>query len=237
MGDNAKPIIIVGVILLVGIGAFLAIFQPWKSKEETAGVPASGATTASTTTPGGPPGMLPDGTAIAAAPEEKKEWTPLKAPPPPGLPKPVSTGDPFANGPKPPPLPPPDPPPPPIVRVAAIPPMSPASSRRRGPVGIPSSIIVAQAPPVGRHAGWIYNSNGQIIAIFEDAAGNARSLHVGDSVEDKRVKAISPEYLVLVDDAGREQQLKLQGLETYPGKTRTTDVTATPAMAPWGGAP
>jgi hypothetical protein len=85
--------------------------------------------------------------------------------------------------------------------------------------------------PIGRHAGWMYNTNGQVVAIFEDSDGNARAIRVGDEIEGLRVKAIAQDSLILVDGGGHEKRLKLQGLDTYQGKTtRNVAIDATPGV-------
>jgi hypothetical protein len=213
--------------------------------------PAAGNAAAGAAKPGtnnGKPGGAPVTQVAAALPPKPPTFTPEPPPVPPVAPSVVPpTGDPFANGPPPPPIPrgwyldkdgilhgPPPPPPPPVMEVAMIPPVLATLSGRR-----PHGIGYNPTPkpyPIGRNAGWIYNSNGHFVAIFEDRDGNARTVTVGSTIEDMRVKAITPEYLVLVDANGREQQLRLQGLDTYQGKTRNVDVEATPTpkVPNWG---
>jgi hypothetical protein len=145
--------------------------------------------------------------------------------------------DPFKGGPytKPKPLP---PPPPPLTTVYALAPALPQPDRFKGAdKGGGGIVIVQKAAPIGRHAGWIYNSNGQVWAVFVDNKGVAQAVTVGTPVAGgMHVKAISPQYLVLADDAtGREERIKLEGLDTYQGKTRETTVDATPTTPRWGG--
>lgn len=126
------------------------------------------------------------------------------------------------------------------IPVSAIPAFAATKDRgwrRPEPVGGSTSANERERDlPIGRHAGWIYNSNGQVIAILEESDGTVRSVRIGDEVGNYRVKAITSDTLVLVDiDTGREQQLKLQGLDTFPTKSKTVEVEATPAMPAWGG--
>jgi len=104
--------------------------------------------------------------------------------------------------------------------------------RGPGPGGRP--IIFPREPPIGRHAGWIFNNdNGQIVALFEDRDGIAHTVHVGDQVSGFKVLAITPEYLLMQDiNKGRDIKLKLQGLDTYQGNKGTKGVQATPAGGP-----
>jgi len=223
---------------------------PAGTRTNTAGRPTPGKPSPTTLT-GRPAGVTPNRT--VGMPKSGMPGTPGK----PGaavaaggpsdlLPKPVaptalvqptliaSLPDPFIGGPPPKPKPKPPPPPPPEVRVVAVPPIfaTPNGLRiRRTSGSTPSRNI---EPPVGRHAGWIYNSNGQVIAIFEDNDGIAKAVRVGDEVEGMTVKTIAPDFIVMVDQDGKEHKLKLQGLDTYPGKSKGKDVEATPAMPAWG---
>ncbi len=86
-------------------------------------------------------------------------------------------------------------------------------------------------PQVGRMAGWIFNNNAQIVAIFDDVDGITHSVRVGDQVGDLTVKTITPEYMVVVDENGVKHTLKLQGLDSYGGKSRTVNVIATPSSS------
>jgi hypothetical protein len=93
----------------------------------------------------------------------------------------------------------------------------------------------AKPAPLGRHAGWVYNTNGQIWAIFEDSDGAARAVRVGDEIGGYTIKAIAQDYVVLADGDGQEQKIKLQGLDTFQGKTRNVTIDANPGAA--GAAP
>jgi len=66
-------------------------------------------------------------------------------------------------------------------------------------------------PPIGRFAGTIYNSNGQLLAIFEDRDGISHQVHVGDQVGNLMVKTVEPEVMVVVDNEKIEHRLKLHG--------------------------
>ncbi|OPZ84863.1 MAG: hypothetical protein BWY76_01672 [bacterium ADurb.Bin429] len=48
------------------------------------------------------------------------------------------------------------------------------------------------------------------------------------------MKAIAQDYIVLTDADGRDQTLKLQGLDTYPGKMPGVTIDAAPGGAPGG---
>ncbi|MHB9132498.1 MAG: hypothetical protein ACYDBB_15615 [Armatimonadota bacterium] len=237
----ANKILIMAGILAVLIAAFVVVFlkQP---KEETAQAPTMppGPTgpgaVAPPTTPGTTPMNMPGIPGQAAMATPKPSYI---APAAPAITAPTvritnALADPFSGFPLPPP--PPLPPPrPPRMRIAMLPP-SAAKPDRVVRVSRPTGGATApKKPSVGRHAGWIFNSHGQVVAIFEDREGNAKAIKVGDDVEGMRVKAILPDRIVLVDDtSGREETVKLQGLDTYQGKTREVDVTATPAAPRWG---
>lgn len=139
----------------------------------------------------------------------------VKSPPPPQAVK--LSADPFGRflvADPPPPL------PPPVVQVKLpwIPPAVPRASRQNPP--LPPVVKKSAPPQIGRFAGWLYNSEGQVVAIFEDDNRNTRAVRVDDelTVQDEgrmrqmRVKAISPEYIVLVDLLdGTEKEVPLQG--------------------------
>ncbi len=181
---------------------------------------------------------------LAGSPAGAKPAAPKSALPPPPLPriavaKAITSAvfDPFAGGPMPP-KPPTLKPWPALVMISAVPPVLPQNldylNNRNNP-----TVQHPVEPQVGRMAGWIYNNNGQIIAIFEDADGIARNVHVGDKVNDLTVTTITPESMELVDSNGVLHKLKMQGLDSYSGPNRTVNVTTTPAAsstAPtWGG--
>ncbi len=132
--------------------------------------------------------------------------------------------DPFVGGPK------KIVPPPPVP--VYWPPMeiaykvSPALPQKLGSGTGPINVATIEAP-LGRMAGWIYNNNAQIVAIFEDQDGITHSVRVGDSVGNLKVTAITPEYMVVVDDNGDKHTLKLQGLDTFGGKKHLVNVTPT----------
>lgn len=115
---------------------------------------------------------------------------------------------------------PPKPKPPEIVRLQWMPPAVPRPSRERELISTPPNVERRDAPPqLGRFAGWLYNNEGQVVAIFEDEQRNTRAVRVDDllMVQDggrmrqMRVKAISPEYIILVDQAtGDEREVPLQ---------------------------
>ncbi len=160
------------------------------------------------------------------------------APPTPGSPVFVAgLPDPFQGGPPPKPKPKPPPPPPPEVKISAIPSFFATPNGIRHHTYSGGSTISARnaEPPLGRHAGWIYNSNGKVMAIFEDNDGNAKAVGVGDPVDDMTVKVITPTYIILADADGKEHKIPLQGLDSYLGKSRAKDVEVTPKMPAWGG--
>lgn len=129
-----------------------------------------------------------------------------------------------------------DVPEPPRLVVASLPPMNPTPTRQFRREG--TYTVVPIEPPPGRHAGWIYNnSNGQIVAIFEDRSGVAHTVQVGDQVDGMQVIAITPETLTLRDKRGTEFRLKLQGLDTYQTRPSVNAAPAygtTPGMPAWG---
>ncbi|MHB9107469.1 MAG: hypothetical protein ACYDCO_10480, partial [Armatimonadota bacterium] len=129
-----------------------------------------------------------------------------------------------------------DVPEPPRLVVASLPPMNPTPTRQPHSTG--TYTVVPVEPPPGRHAGWIYNnSNGQIVAIFEDRSGVAHTVQVGDQVDGMQVMSITPETLTLRDKRGTEYRLKLQGLDTYqsrPSVNATPATRTTPGMPAWG---
>lgn len=114
---------------------------------------------------------------------------------------------------------PPKPKPPTYVRLQWMPPSVPRPSRERELISTPPNVERKPAPPqLGRFAGWMYNSDGQVVAIFEDENRNSRAVRVDDllmvldggRMRQMRVKAISPEYLILVDQAtGDEREVPL----------------------------
>lgn len=194
--------------------------------------------------PAGNPGApgVPSGTrpamagmaAGAAAPAEPM----LKPPPAPSIAAMVQLStagmkDPFAGFPPPPP-PQKQVPYPQVVPVSSVPPVMPVRSKGN-PITLTTTIIPKEAP-IGRLAGWIFNNNGQIVAIFEDADGITRTVRVGDQVGGYTVQSITPDMLVMVDDKGAVQKLKLQGLDTYQGKSRMVNIDAVPTTAApaWG---
>jgi hypothetical protein len=100
----------------------------------------------------------------------------------------------------------------PEVTVYSVPTVNMTKDHHR--VGTPGTAIerTVDAPP-GRYAGWLYNSNGQVAAIFEDRDGNARAVRVGDEIEEYRVQVITRDALILVDGRGRERRVVMQGRE------------------------
>ena len=197
--------------------------QPVLSKRPAAVNPAKGMLFA------GKPGMP----AAFSAPQPPK----LNLPPPPqiaSMQQVESVLDPFVNGPVLPP--PPKPKPwPQMVLVSVVPPevpYHPIDNRN-----IPPTAIRRQGQAFGRMAGWIYNSNGQITAIFEDTDGIAHSVHVGDQIGNLTVKSISPEFMEIVDDNGSAHKLKMQSLDNYAGANRTVNVVPTPSPTPAWRAP
>lgn len=231
--DQKKYIFMMAGALGLAVIIFAVVFLMPKNNGAAPGTEQPGAPNATGTPDTPPPGSpTAQGTMVAALP-------PTVAPPAPLTPaaaKPpvAALPDPFSGGPKP-------PPPPPKPKASQLPSLItlvniPSITLAKGP----GSVIPRTGPtvrdvpqPVGRHAGWIYSTNGQVVAIFEDRDGVTRSVRVGDDVGGLRVKAITPDALVLVDDAGREQRIRLQSLQSFQGRSRTTDVEATPAPA-WG---
>ena len=188
-----------------------------------------------------PTAPVPTPGAIAAAAAAAASKGPVVAPPPVLEAKLLTSArDPFTGGPPPPPPPPPPQPPKPkpsVVSVSAIPSILPTPARHIGPRGHPPKVY-PRDPPIGRAAGWIFNNDsGQIVALIDDRDGNAQMVHVGDSISDCKVLAITPEYLLLQDIKGNEVKLKLQGLDTYQGNKGTKNVQANPAAAPAGMTP
>lgn len=207
---------------------------PMAGKSPGVGKPAAGNAKMASGKPapatGGKPGTMPPANMFSGKPAVP-QGPMLPHPPPPTIkaPQPIAAVfDPFQGGPNPPPKPPPPPPViwPQMVMASTLPPMLPEKSL----IGNYQPLAIQAEPPVGRMAGWIYN-NGQIIAIFEDVDGITRSLRVGDPVGNLTVKTITPEYMVMVDENGVKHTLKLQGLDSYAGKSRTVNVVATPAPA------
>ncbi|HOS43986.1 MAG TPA: hypothetical protein PK794_09870, partial [Armatimonadota bacterium] len=199
--------------------------------------PSGGPSPTASTTSSAPP------TQAAAVPQLSRPPAPVPA----GLPAPIAASwkDPFSGGPPPKPKVTP-PPPPPEGKVFDLPPIAATPHRlRRGSGWRPGGAATGGAgmterpreAPIGRHAGWVYNNNGQIWAIFEDSTGAARAVRVGDEISGYRVKAIAQDYLVLTDADGRDQTLKLQGLDTYPGKMPGVTIDAAPGAAPADGGP
>lgn len=145
------------------------------------------------------------------------------------------------------------PPPPAEVKVFELPPIAPEKNRLRrggwrmgggatpGTPGGGTPVAAnerAKPAPIGRHAGWVYNTNGQIWAIFEDSDGAARAVRVGDEIGGYTIKAIAQDYIILADGEGKEQKIKLQGLDTFQGKPRGVTIDAAPGAAganPGGG--
>jgi len=85
--------------------------------------------------------------------------------------------------------------------------------------------------PFGRHAGWIYNTNGQAVAIFEAADGYTRAVRVGDTdnLGGRRVKAITESYLILEDSfTGEEERYPLEPSPQAPDSSPTS-------LPAWGG--
>lgn len=124
---------------------------------------------------------------------------------------------------------PPVPAPPRMVRLQWMPPVVPRPSRERELMTTPPNVERKPAPAqLGRFAGWLYNSEGQVVAIFEDGNRNTRAVRVDDLLmvvtngrtRQMRVKAISPEYITLIDQAtGDEQAISLQtDLNEYSGQ-------------------
>ncbi len=64
------------------------------------------------------------------------------------------------------------------------------------------------APPAARYCGYICAENGQVWAVIEESTGRARSIRLGDEIHGGRVKAITPEHLLLEDAFGHRQALK-----------------------------
>jgi|GEM_PF-2427915 len=129
--------------------------------------------------------------------------------------------------------------PPPVIVASALP--FPIPTSTPGDVPPPVMTAIPLAPPVGRHAGWIYNNvNGQIFAIFENQRGMAYQVKVGSEVDGMKVISISPDILVLRDmrdPREPEYRLKMQGADSFQTGTGRS-VTATPAagapaMPPW----
>ncbi|MHB9026880.1 MAG: hypothetical protein ACYC7E_22325 [Armatimonadota bacterium] len=266
MSSDQKKIFLMGGFLVVAVAAFIVVFFVFlNKKDENAGAPPDpGAVAVQPAPPGGTPGVPPPpggapmpaapggpgvmpaapapgmpaapgapGTPPAAAPGYKPPPTPAVKDTPTRV---AALSDPFRFGPyKPPPK--PQPPPPPLVTMWSVAPTLPQPDRFKPASGGTDIVVVDKKPPMGRHAGWIYNSNGQVWAVFVDSNGVAKSVTVGTPVAGgMHVKAISPQYLILADDAtGREERIKLEGLDTYQGKTRETTVEATPATPRWGG--
>jgi hypothetical protein len=241
--NNAKIGIMAAVFVAVlGVAVYFLFFN--KKAEEAppggTGMPGQAAT-----------GAVP--MQVAALPQLSQPPAPVPA----GLPAPVaaSWSDPFKGGPPPPKRPLKPPPPPAEVKVFELPPIAVVTDRvRRGGGGggwkpgpgntggtQPAGGERVREAPVGRHAGWIYSSNGQIWAIFEDSDGAARAVRVGDEIGGYRVKAIAQDHIILADADGREQKLKLQGLDTFQGKSRGVTIDANPGGNPvdtapaWGG--
>lgn len=121
--------------------------------------------------------------------------------------------------------------PPPVITVAAMSPVFPTPAT--GPRRIIDTTIVPIEPPVGRHAGWIYNAgNGQVLAIFEDRYGVAHTVKVGDEVDGMRVTSISPNGMVMVNiRTNKESRLMLRGLDASQIRT---PVMANPVGTPFG---
>jgi len=217
--------------------------QPTAARPAQPGMPPHAGAPTATVPPHAVPPAPGQHPAVAMTPPK-----PTPPPPPVGLqppsrptaitPKPLSTAglfDPFQGGP--PPYRAPKPPKiPDLALVMTVPSVTPQRDRYRTPGSVTATATHPLPPPAGRLAGWIYNNNGQIVAIFEDADGISHSVHVGDQVGNLTVKSITQDTLVMVDQDQNEQQLKLQGLENYTGKSRTTTIDATPSpMAPtWG---
>ena len=186
-----------------------------------------------------PTAKMPAAKPVAAKPIALPPPKPvgLPKPPPPALPPaPIVAAvfDPFAGGPNPPPPPKKIPPPvwPSMVMTTTMPPMRPQKIFTVEP-GTPFLASGAPVePPIGRMAGWIFNTNGQIIAIFEDVDGVTHSLRAGDPVGNYRVTTITPEYMMLMDANHIKHKVKLQGLDSYAGGSRTVNVVATPTGTP-----
>jgi hypothetical protein len=231
--DQKSKVILMTVALMLALAGFGVVFyfiNGQKSVSQTAGAQPTSPTPA-------PVAPNTPGTQLAGAAPLAPKVAPPSVPGVLPAPAPIMTAlpDPFDGAPRPLPPPPPPPPPPPQVKVMAIPRyVATADKRRRPVVGLPQQSRFKE-PPVGRHAGWIYNVNGQVVAIFEDNTGTARAVHVGDDLGGWLVKAIAPDYLLLVDQNGHEQKLKLQGLDTYQGKSRELEVEAGAGMPAWGG--
>jgi hypothetical protein len=249
--DNKGKILIMAGVLVVALAAFGVVFFVMnKPPADQSANPAPPATTQPappptstpsaqpTPTPGGPmpttPGQMPV-TAAAPTPPPKPTIPEPPAPPTPALPAIIAgLPDPFKGGPPPPPPPKPPPPPPPEVKISRIPSFfaTPHGLGRSRPTGSTISAKNLESP-VGRHAGWIYNSNGQVVAIFEDNDGTAKAVRVGDEFDGFVVKVITPEYLLLKDQDGKEIKVPLQGTDSYLGKSRAKDVEVTPKMPNW----
>ena len=228
--DNTTKIAIMAAVLAVLIVGFVLFFLRGSGNTGTASNPGGPTTGTASRIPGQPgapamAGITPSAPALQPPPPPKILQAPTLA----------MTGilDPFKGGPyTPPPLPPKWPY---VVPVSTVPSVLPYKTRPP----MPPADYYGDAPiemPAGRLAGWIFNNNGQIVAIFEDTDGVAHTVHVGDDVAGYHVKAIMPDIITLVDKDGVEHQLKLQGLDTYPGKSRTVNVNSVPTTAApaWG---
>lgn len=250
MGSDKTKTIIMAVVFLLVLGAVVAFV--FLSKKPDAMQTAGGTNT---------PGMMPKGPGAQGMPGTTGAPVQGGAPAVSPLPAhveptpaqltlsiPAIAKDPLGGGPKPKPPPPPPPPPPAEVKVFEIPPVSPTPDRiRRGgsnfvsggnvPGNNGSGTERTKQAPLGRHAGWVYNTNGQIWAIFEDSDGTARAVRVGDEVGGYTVKAIAQDYIILTDAEGKDQKIKLQGLDTFQGKTRNVTIDATPGNNGGGNAP
>lgn len=85
---------------------------------------------------------------------------------------------------------------------------------------------------LGRNVGWIAaDGAGAVTAYFQDANGKYVRLGVGSMIDTYRVKAISTEYLLLVDTrTGREERIRLTSAPQISSARGATFTTA-PAMA------